>query len=116
MNSVNWPALNVLLCEALKVQQKQVFCMCDGQECRANCRADVPRYPDLIADMSRLLKLVAARGMFPHIRRSTAWANSWYVKITYGERGHVEWETAPEPGQALAVAAAAALGLEVPRG
>lgn len=38
---------NPELCAALGIDPVNQICMCDGQECRANCRANHPRYPDL---------------------------------------------------------------------
>lgn len=106
---VNWTALNERLCEALKVPH--------AEECRCNscCRTTRERafafveYHNIIS-VDALMPLLAARDI-PHGVQYRTEFNAFQGWVRTGDHYMREKK---DPGYALSLAAAAALGVEVP--
>lgn len=103
MQQVNWTALNVRLCEALKVPTFTVpSAEIEGLE--------EVRYPYIIS-VDALLPLLAARGYsgLNLYRTQEPDGREWWHAVLFGRS-----RVSDTPGHALALAAAASLGVEVP--
>lgn len=102
MQEVNWTALNAALCEALKVEP--VFMQAWS----------APSYPNIIS-VDALMPLLAVRGFRCGVEywqeNGIRDANMGWVFTHPASR---QCKYAPISAHALALAAAAALGLEVP--
>lgn len=98
---------------AAGVKPRKAFCMCDGQECRANCRAEAVIYPDPEREgFLPLWNAVIAKGIntdYVHVRGVSA-CHHWTLFFQDGSlastyRGH-------DRAIALIRAAAQALGVQ----